>query len=632
MLKFNSLLTSERLMLGYGVAVLLVVSAVISLLLMEARWQASAPVSMFLLAVIISSWLGGTKPGLLATVLSILGFDFFLLHLGDSLADQPMHAVRLLSLGIVASYVVWVTATERSTAESLRRSHDELARNNEALRAENIERERAEQAWRVSEVRFRTLSQHAPAAIFVCHEGRISYANPAASALTGYGCEELCGKNFSEVTHPDFRELVRADDPAQPRGESAPLHQELKVVTKAGEERWLDLTRAPCEFENQPATVGIALDTTERKRAEEALRESQQLLELVLATLPVGVSVMNRAGDIILTNAASNRIWGDLPIARGTERWARSKGWWHDSGNSIAPSEWASVRALSAGQTSLNELIDIETYDGRRKTIQNSSAPIRKTDGVIVGAVIVNEDVTERVYAEKALRESAQRLQYLSRRLLTVQEEERRHLSRELHDEFGQLLATITLHLHAAKAAAGEAAQSSLDESMALLQRAGAQVRGLALELRPTMLETGGLEPTLRWLAEQHQQRTGIPTQVVGHVSDVSGDPAIAAFRVAQEALTNVVRHARAQRVWIELSPRDGLLELVVRDDGVGFDVRQTLERAAGAGNLGLLGMKERVEILGGTLQIDSRPGQGTRIRIALPLAEPSAVPGGHVD
>lgn len=506
MLNFNSLLASRRLIFGYGVAVLLVGCAVIGLLLMESRWQASFPVSMFLLAVIISAWIGGTKAGLLAAVLSILGFDYFLLHVGRSLADHPIDAIRLLSLGIVAYYVVWVTATERSAAQSLMRSHDELKRNIEALRAENVE----------------------------------------------------------------------------------------------------------------------------RKRAEEALRQSQQLLNLVLATLPVGVLVTNRAGDIILANAAANRISAHLPIAHDHERWAQSKGRWHESGKSIAPSEWASARALSAGQTNLNELIDVETDDGRLKTIQNSSAPIRDTDGSIMGAVIVIEDVTERERAETALRESAKRRQYLSRRLLTVQEEERRHLARELHDEFGQLLATITLHLHRAKVVAGEAAQSSLEESMILMQRAGAEVRGLALELRPTMLETGGVEAALRWLAEQHQKRTGITTEVMGHVSDVSGDPAIAAFRVTQEALTNIVRHARAQRAWIELSEKDGVLNLVVRDDGVGFNVTQAVERAAGGGNLGLLGMKERVEILGGTWEIDSQPRQGTRIRISLPLVEPIAVPGGH--
>jgi signal transduction histidine kinase len=498
-MSFKSRGAPERLILGYGIAVVSVVAALLALSAMEAHWQTSAPVSLFLMAVILSTLVGGIKSGLLAAALSILGFDYFLLHLGGSFAG---HAVQLLSLGITATYVIWTTGTERRAAESLRRAHDELRRSNESLRAENAESE----------------------------------------------------------------------------------------------------------------------------RAKEAVSESQQLLQLVLATLPVGVSVVDGKGDILLANAVLKRIWGDPPIVRGSERWAQSVGRWHDSGRRIAPDEWASVRALSKAETSLNELIDIETYDGQPRTIQNSSAPIRGGDGQIVGAVIVNEDVTERVRAEKELQESATRLQRLSHRLLTVQEEERRHLSRELHDEFGQLLATVALHLHAAKAVAGAKAQGSLDESIAVLQQAGAQVRSLALELRPTMLETGGLESALRWLAEQHQQRTGIVTRVVGHVTEVSGDLAIACFRVVQEALTNVVRHAHARHVWIELSQREGFAELVVRDDGVGFDVTRTLERAASGGNLGLLGMRERVEILGGHLKIESRVGEGTRICIALPLAEAGEV------
>lgn len=367
-----------------------------------------------------------------------------------------------------------------------------------------------------------------------------------------------------------------------------------------------------------------SLDLTSRKRAVEMVQESQDLLGLVLATLPVGVAVTDRDGDIVLANSASNRIWGDMLIVSGRDRWARTKASWHDSGQSIAPTEWASARALSEGTTSLNELIDIETYDGRRSTIQNSSAPLRNADGLIVGAVIVNEDVTERVRAENALRRATDRSQHLSRRLLAVQEEERRHLSRELHDEFGQLLAGIAMHLQAAKGLAGDAARSRLEECVVLLQQAGAQLRSLVLELRPTMLESAGLTPTLRWLAEQHQQRTGIPTRVVGHLHDVPGDLAIACFRSVQEALTNVMRHARAQHVWIELNQTDGTLELVVRDDGVGFDVAKAFDRAAARGHLGLLGMKERVQILGGDSEVRSEPGQGTRIHIWLPLVPPT--------
>jgi PAS domain S-box-containing protein len=630
MVSLDSLGKSDRLILSYGLAVVSVIAALISLMLMEAYWQESAPVSLFLIAVITTTWLGGIKPGLLALTLSILGFDYYLMHVGGSFAGQPVHSVRLVALVFVAAYVVWITASERAAAESLRRAHDELRRSNDALRVENAQSRRAQEALRVSEARFRALSQSAPSAIFIFQAEKISYANPAASVITGYSCEELVGMSALAIVHPDFRALIAIALQAPRPGEPAALRDEVKIITKTGEERWVESVERRFELEGEPAVVCIASDITERKRAEQAATDSQQLLQLVLATLPVGVSVTNRAGDIILANATTKHIWGAHPIVPGFARWAQSVGVWHESGKRIAPAEWASVRALTEGQTSLNELIDIETYDCRHKTIQNSAAPIRSAEGQIVGAVIVNEDVTERVRAQTALHESAQRLQHLSRRLLKVQEEERRHLSRELHDEFGQLLASITLHLHAAKGVAGASAQSSLDESIALLQRAAAQLRSLALELRPTMLETGGLESALRWLAQQHQERSGVVTEVVGHVSDVSGDLAIACFRVAQEALTNVVRHARARHVWIELNQHEGSFELVVRDDGVGFDVTRTIERAASGGNLGLLGMRERVEILAGSLEIDSQSGQGTRIRVSLPVSEPISMLAQH--
>jgi two-component system sensor histidine kinase UhpB len=138
------------------------------------------------------------------------------------------------------------------------------------------------------------------------------------------------------------------------------------------------------------------------------------------------------------------------------------------------------------------------------------------------------------------------------------------------------------------------------------------------------MLDTLGLEATLRWLAEQHQQRTACEVQVVGHLSGTPLAPglAIACFRVAQEALTNVARHAAARHVWIELSQSERVLELVIRDDGVGFEVASTQEQAATRGSLGLLGMRERVEILGGTLKVESEPGRGTRVRASFPLSE----------
>src|ERR1051326_6155540 len=131
--------------------------------------------------------------------------------------------------------------------------------------------------------------------------------------------------------------------------------------------------------------------------------EGQQLMRLVLKTLPVSVVVTDREGNILLINDASKRMWGGV-IESGRERWKQTKGYWHDTGERIQPTDWASVRAISDGETILNELIDIETYDGQRKTIRNSAAPVRNSEGLIVGAVIVNEDVTDSVRAEEALR------------------------------------------------------------------------------------------------------------------------------------------------------------------------------------------------------------------------------------
>jgi PAS domain S-box-containing protein len=264
--------------------------------------------------------------------------------------------------------------------------------------------------------------------------------------------------------------------------------------------------------------------------------------------------------------------------------------------------------------------------DGRQRMLSWNIDRLLNPSGEPIGIVAVGQDISERKAAEAQLRENSERLQTLTRRLLEVQEEERRHLSRELHDEIGQVMATITLHLHAARGLAGEAAMPRLDECALLMQQAGEQVRSLALELRPTMLDTLGLEAALRWLAEHHQKRTGCVMQIVGrlHGAPLSPEMVIAYYRVAQEALTNIVRHAAARHVWIELIQSESVLELVVRDDGVGFDVAAARERAGRGGRLGLLGMAERVQLLGGSLHVECVPAGGTRICAVFPLGNVS--------
>ena len=368
--------------------------------------------------------------------------------------------------------------------------------------------------------------------------------------------------------------------------------------------------------------VGTAQDVTERRKAEDTLRESQQLLQNVLDTLPVGVLVTDRAADVILANPASERIWGEI-IVSGRERWARSKGFKHDTGEKVDPENWASARALREGQTTLNELIDIETFDGERKTIQNSAGPIRNTEGLIIGAVVVNEDVTEQIRAQKALGESADHLQHLSRRLLAVQEDERRHLARELHDEVGQLLTGLQMLLNPKGNSQTDAVNATFEQARTIVNDLLERVRGLSFDLRPAVLDQLGLIPALLELFENYTKRTGV--LVSFKHKDVenrfAAEVETTAYRIVQEALTNAARHAGVVAATVRVWATNDLLSVQIEDRGRGFDAEAALATPRSSG---LAGMRERVLLMHGQLTIDSQPGDGAEITAEIPLGRPT--------
>jgi len=208
------------------------------------------------------------------------------------------------------------------------------------------------------------------------------------------------GKTVSELfaTSPDRERVLEACGRAL-KGDGTTL--EINDGTSAAHLRLVPFRDSDGKI---VGVVGIAFDTTSLVRSKEDVESGQLLMRQVLDTLPVGVVVMNRSGDILLDNPAFREIWRGS-IASGQERWARSIGVWHDSRKPIAPEEWASRRAIAKGDVSRDELIDIQTQDGERyKTIENYAAPIRDPKGRITGAVVVNQDVTERVRAVEALR------------------------------------------------------------------------------------------------------------------------------------------------------------------------------------------------------------------------------------
>ncbi|HXA16727.1 MAG TPA: PAS domain S-box protein [Thermoanaerobaculia bacterium] len=552
------------------------------------------------------------------------------------------------------------------------------------------------------------------------------------------GNPSAVGKTVPELfAHSPDRERVLEGCLRALAGQSSKL--EIDDGTSAVQ---LDLEPFRDPAGNVVGVVGIAFDVTDRVRSEEQVQAGQRLLRRVLETLPVGVLVLNREGDVVLHNPTSTHIWGET-IVSGPQRWARSKGFRHDTGQAIPAGEWASRRALDEGQTTRDELIDIETFDGERKTIENYAAPILDADGVITGAVVVNEDVTERVRAEDALHNTerllvdaeklgqtgsweqdlvsgeivnteanrrlffgddrskgtrmedyveavhpddrdwvmrrreqlhegtgsdsieyrvvwpdggvhwifgrativrdqagrpvraygtnadvterkhaeeelgrrAQELAALSRKLIEAQEAERRAVARELHDDFGQVLTAIKLNLHRL--------EGDRSESIELVDGAIARIRDLAHALRPPLLDELGLEEALQWHVEHEATRAGLAFRLAIAPVGQSLPAAVemTSFRVAQEALTNVIRHAQAHLVEVELSKANGALQLVVRDDGRGFDVAAARKLAIEGGSQGLLSMQERATLAGGDLEIDSAPGRGTWVRARLPLA-----------
>ena len=244
---------------------------------------------------------------------------------------------------------------------------------------------------------------------------------------------------------------------------------------------------------------------------------------------------------------------------------------------------------------------------GRRTVVHDPAGRPLRSYGI-------NADITERKYAQEERERRAQQLEALSRKLIEVQESERRAIARELHDDFGQVLTAIKINLR----------RTSPDdtESAALVDGAIGRMRDLAQNLRPPLLDELGLEDSLRWYVEREAKRAGLDSCLAFGPLEARPTAAIETtlFRVAQEALTNATRHAEAAIVTVELRKVGDDLHLVVSDDGRGFDVAAARKRAMEGGSLGLLSMQERVALAGGDLNIDSTPGGGTRIRVRLPF------------
>lgn len=233
------------------------------------------------------------------------------------------------------------------------------------------------------------------------------------------------------------------------------------------------------------------------------------------------------------------------------------------------------------------------------------------------------QELAARLQVYLRLRAQSEESRRLATQVVLAQEAERRRLSRELHDEIGQALTAVSFNLQAYQQAVNNPAiEAHLRDSLSIIENTLRQVRDLALDLHPTILDDLGLVAALEWHISRQSERASMHIELVADPLEQSlpADLKTTCFRIVQEALTNVLRHSRAKHVWVELRLHKRQLELVIRDDGIGFDVS-----AVRGASLGLLGMQERVALMRERLHIKSAHGAGTEIRARFPLSTVSA-------
>lgn len=474
------------------------------------------------------------------------------------------------------------------------------------------ESKRTEQALRESEERYRDLVENSHELICTHDlEGTILSVNRAARELFGYEWDEFVGKmNIRDILAPRVRDQF--NDYMRRILTEIGTSGTMLVETRSGEYRLLEYYNSlRTEGVAAPIVRGIARDITERRRAERALRESEERYRELFENSKDAFYVHDMSGVYVSVNRAAEKLSG----------YRREEIIGKHFSDFMTPEYARQVQRQlqkkldSAGETTYE--IEMITRKGKHVPVEISSRLIFE-HGVAVGVQGCVRDISERKKAQEAARN-------YSRRLIEAQEAERRRISRELHDQVGQILTAVKMNLHALKHTCSEAETlSSIADNLKVIDEAVDQVRDLSVDLRPLLLDDLGLVVALRWYLERQTRNSGVPAKFVSGSLDeddrFSSELETACFRIVQEGVTNILRHARASRISVRLERVLSDLILLITDDGAGFDARLLRSGNAGAATLGLRGMEERAQAVGGTITIDSAPALGTEICARLPI------------
>jgi len=489
-------------------------------------------------------------------------------------------------------------------------------------------RKRAEEAQRESEERFREVAENIRDVFWIKTPDfkRVIYYSPRYESLSGRPREaayqeDHCQYLLNRIVPEDRQRIAQFLE----RGVEAEFEIEYRVIPEDGKVHWLCDRGFPVR--NQSGQIyraaGVVQDITERKLAE-ALRESEARFRQL--TENIHEVFWLRSPDfqqLLYVSPQYERVYGKRRDSPSGE----------DVLDAVHPDDRSRVRETLRGSAGRGFEIEyrINAPGGEVRWVRDRGFPIRNQNGEIYRIGGVAEDITDRKRAEDSLKASSEQLRALSAGLQSAREKEAMRIAHQIHDELGGTLTGLRWELESLEKISHEppdqaclkAMRDKLAAMIGLTDSTINAVRRIASELRPSILDDLGLAEAVEWQVEQFQARTGIQCRCHCALQGVVlGDlPSTAIFRIVQEALTNIIRHARASRVEISMTLDDGSLLLTVIDNGRGI----RLEEKAGRQSLGLLGMQERAHLIGGTLEITSgeiASGKetGTTLRVRVPL------------
>ena len=500
-----------------------------------------------------------------------------------------------------------------------------------AVRKDMTEPKILEDALRRSEEMYRVLFQKNPNPVWVCDAEalRILAVNEGALRVYGYAREEFLGLTLADLhVSDDVPSLLEHASSPQPELVDAGVWRHRK---KGGTIIDVELVSQEILVEGTRVLLVMAIDVTDRRRAEEALRRSEYLYRTVASNIPSGaVGLFDRELRYVVLDGA-----GVLDAAGVSKEALVGK----TIGEVLPADTWALLEPLCRGA------LEGHTANGevpsRGRTYYVHTLPIPGENGEVSMGMVMVLDITARKRAEEEARrinedlerrvvertteleDASHRLQVLSGHLQSVREQEQARIAREIHDELGQALTGLKFELsRLAQRLRGHPGGVS-DQATALgavVDETIHNVRRISSELRPAILDDLGLVDALEWHAEEFEKRTGIKCAVKAPRRPIEAGPdlGIALFRICQEALTNVARHARATAVRIVLARNRGHVVLEVHDNGAGIPPAVLTN----AKSLGLLGMRERTRAFNGELLIRGAPGEGTAVRVKIPCRD----------